>query len=75
MICSALIDDSYIGFIESRFGLTAGCRLAFDLLISPYVPCYPCDAPHENSVFHISDDAISVRAQPQADKFKAINIR
>ncbi|MGB1982516.1 MAG: ComEC/Rec2 family competence protein [Candidatus Puniceispirillaceae bacterium] len=73
-ICSALIDDSYIGFVESRFGLTAGCRLAFDLLISPYVPRYPCDAPHRlaviddaagNLLLDISDDAISVRAQPQ----------
>ena len=73
-ICSALIDDSYIGFVESRFGLTAGCRLAFDLLISPYAPRYPCDAPHRlaviddaagNLLLDISDDAISVRAQPQ----------
>ncbi|MEC8744695.1 MAG: hypothetical protein VXX49_08540 [Pseudomonadota bacterium] len=71
---SGLIDDSYIGFVESRFGLTAGCRLAFDLLISPYVPRYPCDASHRlaviddaagNLLLDISDDAISVRAQPQ----------
>ena len=62
------------GFVESRFGLTAGCRLAFDLLISPYAPRYPCDAPRRlaviddvagNLLLDISDDAISVRAQPQ----------
>ncbi len=72
-LCSALIEDSYIGFIENRFGLTAGCRLAFDMLVSPYAPRYACTKPHRlvitendggNLLLGLSGEDVLIRDQP-----------
>lgn len=46
-LCVHGIHQKHIGTVTMRSGLTPGCRMKLDFLITPFVPRYPCTGPRQ----------------------------
>ena len=72
VLCIHGIHQKQIGTLTMRSGLTPGCRMKLDFLITPFMPRYPCTGPGqvvilplENEtryLIRISEDAIEAHS-------------